>query len=110
MIELLRELPKEIKSKPSANTNYKGERFADIDFILYKIVNENIKLNSLIKVWKNTTNKRKRIPEKNIIIKDSKINRLKIVNDFILQCDCNEFKKHNDCIHIGKLKKSFQFT
>lgn len=110
MIDLLRELPKKIKSKPSITTNYKGERFAIIDFIMYKIVNERIKINDLLKIWADTIkgDKPKRI-EKNIVIKrKNKINKLKIIKDHILQCDCKEFKNSNDCIHITKLKKYFK--
>ena len=110
MINLLRELPKKINSKPSITTNYKGERFAIIDFIMYKIVNERIKINDLLKIWANTIKKDKpRRIEKNIVIKrENKINNLKIIKDHILQCDCEEFERLNDCIHISKLKKYFK--
>ena len=108
MFSILRELPKRISSKPSITTNKSGDRYAIIDFIMYHVLNDDISEKDLLMVWYKSKNKNDdKSSVKNIIFKDTKMNRMKIINHTELYCDCDEFKNINDCRHIGKLKKFF---
>jgi len=49
-----------------------------------------------------------KIKIKNIILKDNKINTIKIINDLDISCDCSIFKEKNDCRHISKMKQYFK--
>jgi|AntAceMinimDraft_7_1070363.scaffolds.fasta_scaffold05561_3 hypothetical protein len=108
-MNILKKLPKRIKTKPSVSINKQGERFAIIDFIMYKILNDNIDEKDLLMVWYNTKQKNDNNSSiKNIImVKNSKKYKLKIINDTELYCNCSEFENNEDCHHIKKLKKFF---
>ena len=108
-MNILKKIPKKIENKPYISINKEGERFAIIDYEIYKILNNNIKDNDLLNVWYNSKKRNNDNSSiKNIIIKDSKINKLKIINHTDLYCDCSNFKNNNNCRHIEKLKKFFK--
>ena len=108
MINILNKIPKRITTKPSVSITNKGKRFAIIDYILYRIDNDNIKESDLMMVWYNTNKNTKVDFVKNIIVKDNKINKIKIIDDLTISCDCSTFKEKNDCRHISKMKKYFK--
>lgn len=104
----LTNIPTRIYSKPNVTTNKIGERFVILDFIMYKITNDDITENDLLMVWyKSKTKNDDRTSIKNIIFKGNKTHKMKIINHTELYCDCDIFKNKNDCRHIGKLKKYF---
>jgi len=105
MINILKELPKKIQNKPIISINKYGERYAIIDYIMYHILNDDITEKDLLTIWYKSKNNK--TPIKNIIFKDTKIHKIKIINYTELYCDCDNFKSNNDCRHIQKLKKFF---
>jgi len=109
MINILRELPKKIRHKPTITTNNHDERYAIIDYIMYHVLNNDITEKDLIMVWyKSKTKNNDRSSVKNIIFKDTKMHKMKIINHTELYCDCDKFNSDNDCRHIEKLKKFFE--
>ena len=113
-MHILRELPDAIHTKPEIEIGKDNVRYAIIDQVMYRIENNHIELNDLHFIWRLTSMKKEkhhritpRIKEKNIIIKDKKINRIKISNDISLQCDCEEFKLNDQCKHTSKIRRLF---
>jgi len=102
-MKILEKLPKLIKKKPKIILS-KNKKVAIIDNFIYEIKDFDVDLNDLLRIWAITKKK-----EKFIIHKNKTINRIKIIDNSILICNCLEFEQHNNCIHIKKLKKMFSF-